>query len=170
MIQLHLTEEDIQPFDSVFHVIPPLRTEKDKQALREALNAEIIDAVCSDHQPHDIDAKLGAFPETEPGISSLETLLPLMLKLVNDKVLNLPQAILSLTGKPAAILGLETGTLIPGSSADICIFSPDATWTVDDNTWKSQGKNTPYWGCSMQGQVIHTIQAGRLVYNLETDE
>ena len=169
MVQLHLTEEDILPFDSNFHVIPPLRTEQDKQALRDALNRGIIDAVCSDHQPHDIDAKLGAFPETEPGISSLETLLPLMLKLVNDGELNLPQGILSLTGKPAAILGLEAGALTPGSSADICIFNPGATWTVDHNTWKSQGKNTPYWGNSMQGQVIYTIQTGKLVYTLKNN-
>ncbi len=80
--QLHLTENDMIPFDSAYHVLPPLRTEADKQYLRQGLASGTINSICSDHQPHDIDAKLGAFPETEPGVSSLETLLPLMLKLV----------------------------------------------------------------------------------------
>ncbi len=84
--QLHLTEEDMIPFDSVYHVQPPLRTINDKLGLRAALADGIINCICSDHQPHDLDAKLGAFPETEPGVSSLETVLPLMLQLVNDQV------------------------------------------------------------------------------------
>lgn len=169
MHQLHLTEDDMKPFDSHYHVIPPLRTVQDKLALREAVKAGILDVICSDHQPHDIDAKLGAFPETEPGISSLETLIPLMLKLVNDKILNLQQGILSLTGKPAAILDLDAGMLKPGSPADLCIFDPEATWTIDHKTWKSRGQNTPYWGHTMQGRVIHTIQTGRIVYNQELE-
>ena len=81
--QLHLTENDMLPFDSAYHVLPPLRTELDKQYLRQGLAGGSIACICSDHQPHDIDAKLGAFPETEPGVSSLETLLPLIKKLRN---------------------------------------------------------------------------------------
>ncbi|NOU22314.1 MAG: dihydroorotase, partial [Methyloglobulus sp.] len=72
--QLHLTEDDIIPFDSAYHVLPPFRTNADKASLREGLASATIDSICSDHQPHDLDAKLGAFPETEPGVSSLETL------------------------------------------------------------------------------------------------
>ena len=162
--QLHLTETAIQPFNSAYHVIPPFRTEADRRALLEGIRKGVINAVCSDHQPHDIDAKLGAFPETEPGISALETVLPLMLKLVNSKSLTLQQGIASLTSKPANILGINKGTLAPGMPADICIFNPQKTWTVDQTNWQSCGQNTPFWGQSVQGKVTHTLLAGKIVY------
>ncbi|MCK5188857.1 MAG: dihydroorotase, partial [Methylococcales bacterium] len=107
--QLHLTENDIEPFNSAYHVLPPFRTEKDKAHLRKSLANGTIDVICSDHQPHDLDAKLGAFPETEPGISSLETLLPLTLSLVQDNAITLSQGIASLTQKPADIMNLQSG-------------------------------------------------------------
>jgi dihydroorotase len=165
--QLLLTENDMPTFDSAYHVLPPLRTETDRQALGEALANGVIDCICSDHQPHDIDAKLGAFPETEPGMSSLETLLPLMLKLVENGVISLNQGITALTHKPAQVLGLKRGALTPGFKADICIFDPGKQWQVNIDNWKSQGTNTPFWGQTFTGKVIYTLQKGKLVYCLD---
>jgi dihydroorotase len=162
--QLHLTEEDMIPFDSAFHVQPPFRSKKDLAALREGITNGIINAICSDHQPHDLDAKLGAFPETEPGVSALETLLPLMLKLVNQQAITLEQGIAALTQKPAEILKLDRGALTPGFAADICIFDPEQEWQVNSENWYSQGINTPFWGQMFKGRVSYTLQSGKVIY------
>lgn len=166
MHQLHLTENDIEPFNSAYHVLPPLRTEQDKQHLIESLANGNIDAICSDHQPHDLDAKLGAFPETSPGISALESLLPLALNLLKGNIITLSQAIASLTHKPASILGIKSGALTAGFMADVCIFMPDTTWEVNHKNWISAGQNTPFWGKSLTGQVTSTIQSGEIIYTL----
>jgi dihydroorotase len=165
--QLHLTEHDIIPFDSAYHVLPPLRTKADKDYLRQGLASGAINSLCSDHQPHDLDAKLGAFPETESGISSLETLLPLMLKLVAQHAISLEQGIASLTQQPADILRLPIGALTVGLSADICIFDPELEWQINADTWQSRGINTPFWGQTMKGRVTHTLQAGKLIFSLQ---
>jgi dihydroorotase len=165
--QLHLTEDDIEPFNSSYHVLPPFRTGKDLQKLREGLANGTINAICSDHQPHDLDAKLGAFPETEPGIASLETLLPLMLRLVDDKSLTLSQGIACLSQNPASILGIKSGALSPTFKADICIFNRHLDWKVNQHNWKSSGLNTPYWGKTFKGRVTHTLQSGKIIYSLE---
>jgi dihydroorotase len=162
--QLHLTENDIIPFDSAYHVQPPLRAHIDKEVLIHGLATGTIDGICSDHQPHDLDAKLGAFPETEPGISSLETLLPLMLKLVDQRAITLAQGIAALTQKPAQILQLKSGALNLDFAADICIFDPEQEWQVNSDNWRSQGVNTPFWGQNFTGKVTHTLQAGKLIH------
>lgn len=162
--QLHLTENDVIPFDSHYHVIPPFRSEEDRHYLREGLVNGTIDALCSDHQPHNLDAKLGAFPETEPGIAALETLLPLTLDFAAQQGIDLAQAIAYLTQKPAAILGLHAGALTSGFNADICIFDPKQQWQVNAETWRSAGRNTPYWQQTLTGKVTHTLQSGRLAY------
>jgi len=162
--QLHLTDTDLTPFDSRYHVLPPFRGQLDKTALREGLINNTLTAICSDHQPHDLDAKLGALPETEPGISALETLLPLTLQLVAENSLSLSQAISRLTDKPAAIFSLNKGTLSPGMDADICIFDPNKNWQVNKDTWHSAGINTPYWEQTLQGKVSHTLQSGKIIY------
>ncbi|MCX7100219.1 MAG: dihydroorotase [Methylobacter sp.] len=164
--QLHLTENDMQPFDSAYHVLPPLRTEADKQYLRQGLAEGTLNSICSDHQPHDLDAKLGAFPETEPGISALETLLPLMLRLVKQHAITLEQGIGCLSANPARVLRLESGALTPGFAADVCIFDPELDWQVNAENWKSQGVNTPFWGHTLKGRVTHTLQAGQIIYSL----
>ncbi len=167
MHQLHLTENDIAPFDSAYHVLPPLRTEADKQYLRQGLAGGALDSICSDHQPHDIDAKLGAFPETEPGISALETVLPLMLKLVAQQVITLEQGIAALSNNPAQILRLKSGALTPGFPADVCVFDPELDWQVNSENWQSQGNNTPFWGQILKGRATHTLQAGKIIYCLK---
>lgn len=164
--QLHLTEHDIAPFDSHYHVRPPFRSEEDCHYLREGLSNGTIDAICSDHQPHDLDAKLGAFPETEPGIAALETLLPLTLDFAEHHRMELSKAIASLTQKPAKILGLAAGALTPGYAADLCIFDPQQTWEVNADNWHSTGRNTPYWQQTLIGRVTHTLQGGCLRYKL----
>jgi len=162
--QLHLTEEDIDGFNSNCHVIPPLRTNKDMQTLRQGLASGVIGAICSDHQPHEPDAKEAPFPSTMSGISSLETLLPLALKLVQDGILDLPTAITRLTSGPAAILGLPLGQLSAGADADICIFDPEKSWEFLTDNMLSAGKNTPFQNQTFTGQVTHTLFQGRVVY------
>ena len=168
--QLHLTENDIIPFNSNYHVFPPFRTETDKQYLRQGLASGSINSICSDHQPHDLDAKLAAFPETEPGIAALETLLPLMLKLVEEGIITMQQGIASLSENPARVLGIKSGALTKGFAADVCVFDPQMTWQVNSDNWKSQGVNTPFWGQTFKGRVTHTLQAGKIIYCLEKAE
>ena len=164
--QLYLTEMDVGDFNSLCHVRPPLRSQRDRDGLRQALADGVINAVCSDHQPHDRDAKLAPFAATEPGISALETLLPLTLRLVAEGVMSLNDAISRLTSEPARILGIEAGRLNPGSIADICIFDAEQHWSVSEDKLVSSGKNTPFLGWEMVGRVSHTLLEGRQVYPL----
>jgi dihydroorotase len=164
---LYLSEIDISDFNAQCHLIPPLRTVEDRQGLREALRRGTLSAICSDHQPHELDAKLGPFPATEPGISGLDTLLPLALQLAHDKVLPLSDLLHRLTRGPAEILGLPGGTLATGATADVCIFDPERTWVLDTTTMRSNGHNTPFMGWQMRGRAIHTLLAGQVVFSLE---
>jgi dihydroorotase len=163
---LYLSENDIGEFDSLCHLIPPLRTVEDCQQLRDAVQRGTLSAICSDHQPHEPDAKSGPFPSTEPGASGLETLLPLSIQFAEKQGLALPELVDRLTCGPASILGLPYGTLSTGASADICIFDPQLTWVVDTHTLVSHGHNTPFLGWEMQGRVTHTLLEGRMVYSL----
>ncbi len=161
---LYLTEMDIGYFDSNCHVFPPLRSQRDKTGLREGLSSGTIGAICSDHQPHELDAKLAPFCESEPGMSTIDTLLPLALRLVDETHLGLPDIIARLTSHPAQILGLKTGQLGLGSRADICIFDPQQSWMVSHETLNSRGKNSPFIDWEMKGRVSHTLLAGRVVF------
>ncbi len=162
--QLFLTEQDLLGFNAHAHVIPPLRTAADRDALRAAIAAGEIAAICSDHQPHEPDAKLDPFPQTEPGLSALETLLPLTLALVREGALELSAALACLTCNPAEILGVPFGRLDIGATADICLFDPQACWIPGPETLISRGHNTPFTGVEMQGRVRFTLLAGRLVF------
>ena len=162
--QLYLTEDDIGFFDSHCHVRPPLRTREDRNALRGALADGILDAVCSDHQPHEEDAKRAPFSNSEPGIAGLETLLPLTLQLVDLGVLPFMEAIARLTAGPGAILARREGTLRAGRPADVCIFDPNAVWTPEPATLRSQGRNSPFFGKPLRGQVVATLKNGKICY------
>ncbi len=168
--QLHLSEMDIEGFDSNHHVRPPLRNDSDRDGLREAVAKGVIQAICSDHQPHEADAKQSPFPDTEPGISGLETLLPLTLKLVDQGLLDLSSALARLTCGPADILGMPLGRLTPKHPADICIFDPRERWILDREKLRSAGRNTPFAGWEMPGRVTHTLLKGRLVYSYADNE
>jgi len=161
--QLHLTELDVGTFDANYHTSPPLRSADDKDALIAGV-AKGVFVVSSGHQPHDVEAKQAPFPSTEPGISSLETVLPLMLELVDDGLLSLSQMVNCLAYAPAQLLGLETGCLSAQAPADICIVEPNNTWQVNAENWLSRGMNTPYLGHQMKGKVTHTLVNGHLVF------
>lgn len=163
---LYLTEMDIGLFNSQCHVLPPLRTLRDRDGLRHGLSDRTLGAICSDHQPHEPDAKLAPFTETEPGMSALETLLPLSLRLVDENLLSLPEAIALITCGPAQILRIEAGTLATGQAADICIFDPEHYWTITEDTLVSRGHNTPFLNWEFKGRVTHTLLGGKLVYAL----
>lgn len=166
--QLHLSEGDLGRFDSRLHVVPPLRADSDREALRRALSQGTIDALCSDHQPHESDAKADPFAETEPGVSGLDTLLGLGLRLVEDGLLPLPTLVERLTAAPARVLNLPLGRLGAGDRADVCVFDPGGRWRVGPQTLCSRGHNTPFLGRELPGRVSHTLLAGRLVTPPET--
>ncbi|MBI5006662.1 MAG: dihydroorotase [Nitrosomonadales bacterium] len=165
MNHVHLTETDIGFFDSNCHLMPPLRSLRDKAALRAALCDGTIDAICSDHSPVDDDAKLLPFAEAEAGATGVELLLPLLLKWAGEDKVALPDALRRVTINPAQLLGVKMGHLSVGAHADVCVFDPAATWKVEPAALKSQGKNTPFNGYTMQGRVRHTIVEGRLAYS-----
>lgn len=165
---LFLTEMDLMGFNSNCHVHPPLRTQRDRDALRAAIAEGIVTAVCSDHQPHEPDAKLAPLGETEPGISGLETLVPLMLRLVDERVIDLPTAIARLTAGPGAILGNGSGRLGVGDRADLCILRPDIPWLLAAEQLLSRGHNTPFLGWDFRGRVSHTLLAGEIIHQ-QTD-
>ncbi|MDP2227037.1 MAG: dihydroorotase [Moraxellaceae bacterium] len=146
MHHLHLTDIAIDGFNSFAHVRPPLRREEDRDALRAAVKSGVIDAICSDHQPLDASAKLAPFPSTEPGISALETVLPLGLQLVREGVLSAGELVRALAQRPADVLGLD-------KAVGWLLIDPEARWTVTAETLLSTGKNTPWQGQEMQGRV-----------------
>ncbi len=162
--QLHLTEHDIGAFNTQCHVRPPLRSQRDRDGLRAALASGVIGAICSDHQPHEPDAKLAPFADSAPGISALETLLSLTLRLMDEGVLGLADAVARLTCRPAEILGVDAGRLAVGETADVCIFDPDKRWTVREESLVSRGHNTPFLGWEMRGRVSHTLVGGAVVF------
>lgn len=159
----HLTEAAIENFDANAHAVPPFRSDKDRAGLRKGLAQGIITALCSDHHPLPQDARQDAFPSTLPGLASLQTLLPLALRLVEEGVVSLPSAIALLTSGPARILGIDAGTLTSGAAADVCVIDPEQEWVVDESSWLSCGHNTPYWNAHFRGRVTHTFVSGRLV-------
>ncbi|MEZ5534956.1 MAG: dihydroorotase [Thiolinea sp.] len=162
--QLFLTETDLMDFNPLCHVMPPLRAGADRLALLEGLADDSIDAICSDHQPHEADAKMAPFQQTEPGIAGLETLLPLTMRLVEDGVLNRLQALNKITYQPARIIGSHAGRITPDIPADLVLFNPDELWTFSQENMRSQGKNSPFANWSFQGKVTRTFLAGQPVY------
>ena len=162
--QLHLIDIDVAGFNCNYHVRPPLRGQRDKDGLRRGLREGVLAGICSDHQPHDVDAKIGPFAESAPGMSTLETLLPLTLKLVEEQCLSLSEAVASLSCKPAQVIGIDAGTLSIGGLADIAIFDPSSDWMVNDASLFSRGKNSPYMDRALLGQVKYTLLEGRIVY------
>lgn len=161
---LLLTDENVNGFNNDFHLIPPLRSQLDRAGLIQGLLSDSIQAICSDHQPHERAAKEAPFADTEPGMIGLETLLPLGLLLVEQNMLDLPQLIAKLTSAPADILGLDSGNLSIGAQADICIFNTEAEWQLTPESCHSRGKNTPFMNYPLKGKVTHTLFQGQPVY------
>jgi len=165
---LYFTEIDASGFGPEYHLIPPLRTVEDREGLLQSLRGGTLGALCSDHQPHDPDAKLAPFPATEPGASGIDSLLPLTLKLVEDGHLPLHDAIARLTCGPAQILNIPYGELSIGRAADVCVFDLDSTWRLRPETISSRGKNSPFIGWEMRGKVRYTLRDGQIIYTSES--
>ena len=160
---LHLSETDIGYFDSHARFDPPLRTAGDRDALRKAV-AEGVAVVCSDHTPVDEDGKQLPFGEAVPGAVGLELLLPLLCKWAAEDRVPLVMALARVTSDPAAILGIDAGSLRVGQRADVCVFDPDEPWCVKPEALHSQGKNTPFLGWEMPGRVRATLVGGCVVF------
>jgi dihydroorotase len=162
---LHLCDRDIGHFNSHCHLVPPLRAQRDRDALSKGLIEGRIDALCSDHTPVDDDYKLIPFSESEPGATGLELLLPLTLKWAEENNLPLVTALARVTSDAARLVGItRAGHLAPGARADICIFDLAARTLISRETLKSQGKNTPFLGQELPGQVRYTLVEGQLMF------
>lgn len=169
---LHLTDTDIGYFDSRMRLDPPLRQQRDRDALRKGLLDGTIDVLVSDHTPVDVDAKTLPFAEAEPGATGLELLLSLSLKWGADNGKDgLMRALEVLTSAPAKVLGaslgslaLSAGQLVKGGVADVCVFDAAAQWTPEPAALRSQGKHTPFSSHLLPGRVRYTLVGGQLAF------
>lgn len=161
---VHLIDMDIGFFDSNAHIIPPLRDQRDRDAIRAALLDGTIDAICSDHTPVDDDAKQCPFAESEAGATGVELLLALGMKWMSEHDVPVARLVELLTSKPAGIIKVQAGSLRAGMPADLCLFDPNHDWVVGPQTLISQGKHTPFNGFPMQGKVVATLVNGNVGY------
>ena len=170
---VHLTDMDIGFFDANARLAPPLRAQRDRDAIRAALADGTVDAICSDHTPVDDDEKLLPFGEASPGATGLELLLSLALKWAHETRPTggagiarsvIASAVAKVTIDPAQVLGLPCGRLDVGRVADVCLFDPDTRWLVNAAALASQGKHTPFLGYELVGQVRMTLVAGHPAY------
>ena len=162
---VHLTDVDIGYFNPDFRLDPPLRSQRDRDAIVAALADGTIDAVCSDHAPIAEDDKLLPFGEAAPGATALETLLPLLLQWGEKAKLPLPAALAKVTSAPAQILKEPTGKLATGAKADIVVFDPQANWTATRAQLVSRGGNTPYSGYELVGRAMLTLVGGEVRFD-----
>ena len=158
-----LTEDAVKGYDTNAKVNPPLRTKRDRDAIKAGLRDGTIDVIATDHAPHHKDEKLREFDIAPSGISGIETALGLSLRLVHDGVLTLQQLVEKMSSHPARILRLQNkGTLKVGSDADIVIVDKDREWTVDTEKFISKGKNSPFHGWLLKGMAVVTICRGKV--------
>ena len=168
---LYLTDTDIGFFDSRARLTPPLRQQRDRDALQAGLRDGTIDALVSDHNPVDEDAKTLPFAEAEPGATGLELLLSLAFKWSQDSGAPLARALAVVTSEPARVLGSALGTLqasvgqlVEGGVGDVCIFDPRDHWVVQAEALRSQGKHTPFSGYELPGRVRCTLVGGQVAF------
>lgn len=164
---VHLTDNDIGYFDSNARMTPPLRSQRDRDAIKAALLDGTIDAICSDHTPVDDDEKLLPFAEASPGATGLELLLSLALKWADDSrgAVTLAQALSKIGSGAAQVAGIAAGQLSAGSAADLCVFDPAAHWKVEAAALASQGKHTPFLGYELPGVVKLTMVDGHIAFD-----
>jgi len=162
-----LTEEAVRGYNTCAKMNPPLRTVQDRDAIRQGLKDGTLDVIATDHAPHAEDEKNREFDLAPFGIVGLETALPLTLRLVEEGVLSLEDAVAKLTVNPARVMRLNKGHLGIGADADLCLVDPEATWTVDPRRLRSKSNNTPFAGWRVKGLVAITIVDGRVAYSTE---
>ena len=160
-----LTDEAVRGYDTNTKMSPPLRTRKDVEHIKEGLRDGTIDIIATDHAPHDITDKQVEYQNACFGIVGLETALPLTLKLVDEKIFSMSDAIKKLTSTPADIFNLNAGTLSLGKGADISIFNPDFKYSINVSKFHSKSKNSPFDGWQVKGKVLHTLVRGKIVYS-----
>ena len=161
---VHLSEMDLGHYDSHCRLEPPLRSQRDREALAAGLADGTIDCTVSDHTPVDEDRKQMPFAEAEPGATGLELLLPLLLKWGTERKLPLAKTLARVTSDAARVLGVQSGRIEAGAPADLVLFDPQQSWRVAPEMLRSQGKNTPFLGYELTGRVRTTIVAGNVVY------
>ncbi len=159
-----LTDAAVGAYNTHAKMNPPLRSEKDREAVRKALADGTIDAIATDHAPHSVLEKEVEFDRAANGIIGLETSLALSLALVRDGVLTVSQMIEKMANNPARILGIECG-LQMGMRADITIIDPEKIWTVNPESFQSRSRNTPFAGWEMKGKAVLTMVGGKIVYS-----
>ena len=163
---LSLNENDIGPYRTFLKVSPPLRAERDRKALVDALAKGLVDVIMSDHNPQDVETKRLPFAEAAAGAIGLETMLSAGLRLVHNGEIELLTLLRAMSTRPAELLGLPGGSLRPGAPADLIVIDMDVPWVVDPEELKSKCKNTPFDEARMTGRVVRTIVAGRTVYEI----
>jgi dihydroorotase len=161
---VHLSEMDLGYYDSHCRLEPPLRSQRDREALAAGLADGVIDCAVSDHTPVDEDQKQMPFAEAEPGATGLELLLPLVLKWGAGRKLPLAKTLARVTSDAARVLGVPSGRIETGAPADLVVFDPQQLFKVTPDALKSQGKNTPFLGYELAGRACTTIVAGNVVY------
>lgn len=160
-----LTEDEVLRQGALARVNPPLRTQADVEAIRAGLVDGTIDAISTDHAPHMTEEKSRPLPDAPSGLVGLETSLALTLTgLYHSGLLSLSRVVELMSASPAALLGLDKGTLGVGRDADFVLFDPDEEWTVDKNSFVSKGRNTPFHGRTVRGKVKRTISRGNIIY------
>jgi len=163
-----LNETAVGDYRTFAKLSPPLRSEDDRRAIVEGLTDGTIDAVASDHAPHDQDSKRLPFAQAAAGILGLETLLPLTLELFHNNHLKLQTALQRITSGPAALLGLEAGRLEKGRRADLLLFDPERAYRIDVDGFRSKSKNSPFDGRPVEGKVLLTVTSGCVVHDART--
>ena len=159
-----LTDQCVMGYDTNTKVNPPLRTKKDVEALKEAIATGLIDAIASDHAPHAIFEKNVEYDIAPFGMIGLETALSLSLALLEEKLIDMTRLVELLSYNPSKVLGLGRGTLSAGSPADVVIFDPSVSRTVNASMFKSKSHNTPFDGFNLKGEILATITGGKVVY------
>jgi dihydroorotase len=160
-----LTDAACCDYDTNTKVNPPLRTAADVAALEQALADGTVDAVATDHAPHSAVEKELEYDHAAFGMIGLETALPLLLRLVDKRVIPLMRAIELLTSGPARCFALDAGALTVGSAADIAVIDPDRRWKVDRAAGRSKSRNTPFHGWDVRGRAVLTIVGGEIVHD-----
>jgi dihydroorotase len=161
---LTLTHEALEEYDTNLKVNPPIRTEEDRQALVQGLADGTIDAVATDHAPHNVAEKEVEFDRAAFGLIGLETALPLVLRLVHQGILTPAQVVERMAARPAQIIGIQGGSLQPGDPANLTLIDPDRVITVDATKFYSKSRNTPFHGWELKGKAVCTLFRGKMVY------
>ncbi len=161
-----LTDETLRSFDSNFKMSPPLRTQRDVNAIIAGLKDDTLSVLATDHAPHAPEKKERELDQAPNGILGLETFLPLCVThLIEPGHLSWPQMLRKMTINPAIVLGIDRGTLQRGKPADVTVIDPKATWIFDKNQSKSRSRNTPFHGWKLTGRAVVTIVGGEVKMN-----